>query len=66
MRYHLGKKGRFNESESKFFIANLILGLEYLHRNNVIHRDIKPENLVLDGEGYLRITDLGISRELRE
>ena len=38
------------------------MGLEYLHNNNIIHRDIKPENLVLDNQGYVRITDLGIAR----
>ena len=46
----------------EFFVCCLILGLEYLHRNNVIHRDIKPENLVLDEKGYLRITDFGIAK----
>ena len=40
-------------------------GLEYMQNNNIIHRDIKPENLVLDSKGYLRITDLGISRILK-
>ena len=43
-------------------IACLIVGLEYMHNNNVIHRDIKPENLVMDEKGYVRITDLGIAR----
>ena len=66
LRYHIGKKGKFSEAETKFFIANLIIGLEYMHNNNVIHRDIKPENLVLDKDGYLRITDMGISRQYRE
>lgn len=47
-------------------MASLIVGLEYLHSQRIIHRDIKPENLVFDGNGYLRITDLGISRELRD
>jgi serine/threonine protein kinase len=37
-----------------------------MHRCKIIHRDIKPENLVLDSQGYLRITDLGISREYRQ
>ena len=39
-----------------------MLGLEYLHTNNVLHRDIKPENLVLDNRGYVRITDFGIAK----
>jgi serine/threonine protein kinase len=62
LRYHFGKRRRFNESETKFFVACIITGLEYLHVNGIIHRDIKPENLVLDRKGYLRITDFGIAR----
>ena len=42
-------------------IASVVLGLEYMHNNGVIHRDIKPENLVLDENGYVRITDMGIA-----
>lgn len=33
-----------------------------MHNNGVIHRDIKPENLVLDSQGYVRLTDMGIAR----
>ena len=62
LRFHLGKCRKFTEKQTKFFIACMIAGLEYLHSNGVIHRDIKPENLVLDENGYLRITDLGIAR----
>jgi serine/threonine kinase 32 len=44
LRYHISvnKKRKFKESEVKFVLACCILGLEYLHKNNVIHRDIKP------------------------
>lgn len=63
----------------EFFVACVVVGLEYLHLNNIIHRDIKPENLVLDNKGlckysiinyffmkgYVRITDLGIARILK-
>lgn len=65
LRYHIGRRRRFTELETKFFIANLIVGLDYLHRNRIIHRDIKPENLVMDSQGYIRITDLGVSREFK-
>lgn len=43
-----------------------MLGLEYMHKMNVLHRDIKPENLVMDERGYLRITDVGIAKVIKE
>ena len=36
--------------------------MEYIHSQKIIHRDIKPENLVLDENGYVRITDFGIAK----
>ena len=62
LRYHIAYKKTFSESETKFFIANMILALEYIHSKNIIHRDIKPENLVLEKSGYLRITDFGVAK----
>ncbi len=62
LRYHICKNRKFTESQSKFFIACILLGLEYCHRNKIIHRDIKPENLVLDSKGYVHITDFGIAK----
>ena len=66
LRYHIGRMRRFNELQTKFFSACLLLALYDLHSNNIIHRDIKPENLVLDRKGYMRVTDLGIARLKRE
>ncbi|CAD8075325.1 unnamed protein product [Paramecium primaurelia] len=65
LRYHIGKMRRFSEDQTRFFMACIFLGLEYIHSKNSLHRDIKPENLVLDKNGYVRITDLGIARNLR-
>mmetsp|Transcript_42641 Transcript_42641/g.40940 ORF Transcript_42641/g.40940 Transcript_42641/m.40940 type:complete len:193 (+) Transcript_42641:33-611(+) len=62
LRYHLTKKKQFSEDQTKFFISCIMVGLEYMHNNGVIHRDIKPENLLLDEQGYVHITDMGISR----
>ena len=61
LRYHIFLNKTFTENQTKFFCANVILGLEYIHNNNIIHRDIKPENLVLDSNGYLAITDFGVA-----
>ena len=66
MRYHIFLNKKFNEIQSKFFISNIILGLEYIHKNKIIHRDIKPENLVLDQNGYLAITDFGIAKRVEK
>ena len=62
LRYHIAHKRTFSEIETKFFISNMILALEYIHSKNIIHRDIKPENLVLESSGYLRITDFGVAK----
>ena len=55
LRYHIGKRRKFNEEETKFMIACMVLGLEYMHNQGVIHRDIKPENIVMEENGYVWI-----------
>lgn len=44
------------------FVLQAAAGLEYAHRQGVVHRDIKPSNLLVDGEGTLKILDLGLAR----
>ena len=63
LRYHLSHKKSplFNENQARFFISNIIIALEYIHSQKIIHRDVKPENLILDDNGYLRLTDFGIA-----
>ena len=51
LRYHISRHKRFSEEQTRFFVACIVLGLEYVHSNKVLHRDIKPENLVLDDKG---------------
>ena len=55
LRYHISRYRKFSEEQTRFFIANMVYALQYIHDHNVIHRDIKPENLVLDEKGYVRI-----------
>lgn len=62
LRYHICKYKKFSEEQTKFFIACIVLSLEYIHTNNILHRDVKPENLVLDDKGYVKLTDFGIAK----
>ena len=55
-------KKRFDEHTSKIFGAQVLLGLEAMHKRNVVYRDLKPENIVMDKEGNLAITDFGLSK----
>lgn len=66
LRFHICKKRRFTEEQTKFVIACIVVALEYLHNHGILHRDIKPENIVLDSDGYCRVTDLGVARAWRE
>ena len=66
LRFHLTRHIRFSEEQTRFFICNIITALEYIHSKNIIHRDIKPENLVLEEEGYVRITDFGIAKKSKD
>ena len=66
LRFHMSRYKRFTEEQTKFFVACLVIALEYLHNSGVIHRDLKPENIVLDQNGYLRLTDFGIAKIITE
>ena len=66
LRYHINKRKRFTEEQTKFFVACLLQAFDYFHKRNIIHRDIKPENIVLDENGYLRVTDFGIARHYKK
>ena len=55
---------QMNEEQTKFIAGCVILGLEYMHYNQIVHRDIKPENIIMDENGYAKITDFGLSTHL--
>ena len=61
MFYHLHSQKKFDESRARFYAIELILGIEFLHKNNMIYRDLKPENILMDSTGHLKISDFGVS-----
>jgi len=61
--FHLSRAGRFSEGRCKFYAAEILLALEYLHSLSIIYRDLKPENLLLDCDGHAKVTDFGLSKE---
>lgn len=60
--WHLQREGRFTEERAKFYIAELVLALEHLHKFNIVYRDLKPENILLDAMGHVALCDFGLSK----
>lgn len=60
------RKGRLPENEARFYAAEVVDALEYIHGLGVIHRDIKPENLLLTSEGHIKIADFGSVKPMQD
>jgi serine/threonine protein kinase len=63
LHYHLTQHGVFNEHDTKFYAAELILALEHIHHQEIVYRDLKPSNVLLDELGHIRLSDLGLACE---
>ena len=50
------------EKEAKFYMAELVLAIESIHKLDCIHRDIKPDNILIDADGHIKLTDFGLSK----
>ncbi|KAF4367536.1 hypothetical protein CsatB_024857 [Cannabis sativa] len=53
----------FSEDEIRSFIAQVLHGLDHIHRNRYFHRDLKPENLLVTND-LIKIADFGLAREV--
>ncbi|CAL1270914.1 unnamed protein product [Larinioides sclopetarius] len=59
------KLGVFSEELARFYIAELVLAVESVHKMGFIHRDIKPDNILIDRDGHIKLTDFGLCTGFR-
>jgi len=60
--YHV-RQNNFTHSRAKFYLCEVLLALEYLHKKNIIYRDLKLDNILLTVDGHIKITDYGLCKE---
>ena len=60
--FHIKRRTGFKEVSAKFYMSQIFLAIDYLHKNGYIYRDLKPENILIDKEGNIKLTDFGLSK----
>ena len=54
--------GRLGHDRVRFYVAEIVEGVEGLHSAGVIYRDLKPENILIGADGHIVLTDFGLSK----
>ena len=60
------KKEVINENDAKFYLAEMVLAVDAVHKLNCIHRDLKPDNILIDKNGHLKLSDFGLCKMSEE
>lgn len=58
----LNRLRKFDEERAKIYLAQILLAIQDLHRQNIIFRDLKPDNIVFDKDGNALLTDFGLAK----
>ena len=66
MFFHLHKEKRFSNEKTRFYVIEIILAIEFLHKNKMLYRDLKPENIMVDSNGHIKLTDFGLSKMVKK
>ncbi|KAJ8591338.1 kinase-like protein [Rhizopogon salebrosus TDB-379] len=57
----LNNSGVLKEEHARFYISEMFVAVNELHKLGYIHRDLKPENFLVDGTGHVKLTDFGLA-----
>ncbi|XP_030384680.1 cAMP-dependent protein kinase catalytic subunit 1-like [Scaptodrosophila lebanonensis] len=63
---YLSKAGHLSESHANFYAAQIAMAFQYLHYLDLIYRDLKPENILIDAQGYVKICDFGLVKQIKD
>lgn len=55
----------FSPQNTRFLVSQILLMMEHMHNHRIIYRDLKPQNLMMGGDGYLTLVDMGTAKKLK-
>ena len=63
LSFLIAAKEKLTEDQARFYIAEIIIAINYLHNKDILYRDLKPENILINDDGHIKLADFGLSKE---